>query len=337
MAKAPRRRRRWLWLGLLPALVLLALLGARALLEPQRLSTFLLQRASQATGLQLALAQPADVGLWPDLHLELNGLTATAPGAAVPLLRAERIDAVLPWSTLHSDALQIRSLRLVAPQLHVDALRSWLVTRASTVAPPPLPRIDAAVEVSEGRVAGGGWSVDHLSLRLPALLPASSASLEFSGTLRLGERVLPLAGQLYARPLPTQAGLRFDALQLVLRQPLALNANGSIDTGGEALTVALDGGLSWPPEWPELPLPADDGALRFELGYANERLALLLARGDAAIDTEWSTGELAAWRDDPAAALIPPLTGSARAERLQFDNIELRGVELKIEDDDATP
>ena len=118
MAKTTRRRR-WVWLGVLPALVLLALLGARALLEPERLSAFLLREASQATGLQLALSQPADVGFWPDLHLELGGLTATAPGATAPLLRVAQVDAVLPWSALDSDALQVRSLRLVSPQLDV--------------------------------------------------------------------------------------------------------------------------------------------------------------------------------------------------------------------------
>src|SRR5690606_12892271 len=78
---APPRSSKWplLLLGLvLLAVLLLSLL--RHLLEPQRLSDFLLRQAGDATGLAFELDSPADVSLWPDLHLVLNGLSVRAPG-----------------------------------------------------------------------------------------------------------------------------------------------------------------------------------------------------------------------------------------------------------------
>ena len=127
MKTPARRRRRWLWLGVLPALLLLAVFGVRMLLEPARLSAFLLKQGAQATGLALTLAEPADVGLWPDLHLELHGLSAANGPARV--LFVDRVDAVLPWSSLWADALQIRELRLVAPRVDVPAAKAWLASR----------------------------------------------------------------------------------------------------------------------------------------------------------------------------------------------------------------
>lgn len=328
------RRRRWVWLGVLPALLLLALFGARALLEPERLSAFLLRQASQATGLQLALSQPADVGFWPDLHLELAGLTATASGAASPLLRVERVDAVLPWSALHSDALEIRSLRLVKPRLDWPSLQAWLATRRSD-APPTLPRIDAAVEVSDGEIAGDGWRIYGLSLRLPSLRAGTPTSLALAGLFG----TTPFDLKIDATPRQAPGGLRLDALTIVAKAPIEVTLRCSLDAT-DTLTLTLAGELpSWPAQWPALPLPAEDAAapVRLAFDYAGSALKASIARGDEIIDVDIALGDLGAWLDETPATTLPPLTGTVRAARLQSGGIELRGVELRIEDDDASP
>lgn len=345
------RRRRWLWLGLLPALVLLGVFGVRALLEPERLSAFLLREASQATGLQLALAQPAEVGFWPDLHLEFEGLTATAPGASTPLLRVGQMDAVLPWTAVTADAIEIRSLRLGRPELDWPRLQAWLATRAKAAAPMTLPRIDAAVDVSDGRVAAKGWSVDGVSLHLPSLRAGTATSLDIAGTVRVdaGEtraptavepRSMPFAARITFTPRQSADGLRLDEVAVAMTTPQAITLRGALAFAGGDTSIALAGELAaWPAEWPALPLPADDPAapVRIEFDYRNDTVTANLARGDAAIDLALQPGDLAAWRNDPAAPLLPPLTGRAAAERLQFGGIELRGVELRVEDDDAQP
>lgn len=74
---APKRSgHRWLLILLLPGLVIAAALGLRALLHPDRISAFLLHQTQMSTGLELTLERPADVGLWPDLHIQLTGLDA---------------------------------------------------------------------------------------------------------------------------------------------------------------------------------------------------------------------------------------------------------------------
>lgn len=342
MAKSARRRR-WLWLGVLPALVLLAVFGVRALLEPERLSAFLLRQGSQATGLQFALSQPAGVGFWPDLHLELGGLTATAPGAKAPLLRVAQVDAVLPWSALDAEALEIRSLRLASPELDWPRLQAWLATRARSASPMTLPRIDAALEVSDGRIAGDGWKVAEVSLRLPSLRPGAPTTVELAGIVR-GVPVEPhsmhIAANVAFIPRQLANGVRLDDVVIAMTSPQPIDLRGAFEFAGGNNSMALAGDLAaWPADWPALPLPADDptAPVHIVFDYRDGNVTAKLARGDAAIDIALQPGDLAAWRDDPSASIVPPLTGRAGAERLQFGSIELRGVELRVEDDDAKP
>ena len=51
---APRKRRRWIWLVLLALLALGGWIAVRTMLQPERLSEFLLQQARAATGLSSA-------------------------------------------------------------------------------------------------------------------------------------------------------------------------------------------------------------------------------------------------------------------------------------------
>ena len=47
----------------------------------------------------------------------------------------------------------------------------------------------------------------------------------------------------------------------------------------------------------------------------------------------YSVADFIAWMDAGQAALLPPLTGTLRTPLLDFDGIELQGVELEISAD----
>jgi hypothetical protein len=345
MVKPVRRRRRWLWLGLLPALVIGGFFAVRALLEPERLSAFLLQQASSATGLKLELAEPADVGLWPDLHLELNGLTATAPGSEKPLLRAGRVDAVLPWSALRSDMLQVQSLRLLRPELDVDAMSAWLAQRKrAATSELRLPQFDGAIEIEAGRIVGNAWAIEALDMSLASLHEGEPTTLSAQGQFVRASGVIPFDVRIATTPRTVAGDLHLDATTIALHEAggttpwlfLQGTAQWSKDA---ALTFDLNGEIpQWPAAWPALPFPdADGSAVRIALAYAGStdlqgHATLSLARGDDGIAGEFDLGDIAGWLAAPIASPLPPVTGAMNAARLQFGSMELRGVKLRVEE-----
>jgi hypothetical protein len=357
---SPRKRRRWLWLGVLPASLLTGVLVVRSMLEPERLSAFLLQQGEIATGLDLALSEPADVGFWPDLHLQLSGLTATAAGAGAPLLRVERIDAVLPWSALSADTLQLRSLRLHAPALDVAAFENWIDARADVGPPPPLrlPQLDAAMQVEQGSVVAKGWRIADLALELTALRNGEPSVLALAGKfVREGHAPQPYDLRIKATPHQRGDELHLDPIALAAHSPgeaspwLQLAGTLALPPPSQ-LRIALTGTMpQWPSSWSALPLPpaSGDEGVSIALDYSGSTglqgaLALRIARGDEALQGDLQLGDLFAWSAEPDAIPLPPLRGAIQSARLQFDGVELRGVRLRFEEagegagsDDATP
>lgn len=356
----PRKPRRWLWLGLLPVLALGGFFALRTLLQPERLSAFLLRQAADATGLELSLAAPAEIGLWPDLHLELSGLTAAVKGnAAAPLLRAEQLDAVLPWSALRTETLQVRSLRLHAPVLDVTVLEQWLSSREDQgpSRAPRLPQLDTALAVEQGRIVGADWTLAGLNLALPTLRDGRSATLSLDGTFeRVGHALLPFDLRISVTPRQVGDELRLDAMTVSAHDAGIdtpwLQLVGSLALRHpQQLTFKFDGTLpQWPRTWPPLPLPAspdtDEVSLSFDyIGTPNLQgaLDLRVARGDESLDGSLQLGDLFAWIGDPQATPLPPMLGTLQAPRLQFEGVELRGVRIRIDvaapspDDDAKP
>jgi hypothetical protein len=342
---APRKRR-WLWL-LVPALLALgAWFGLRALLEPARLSAYLLRQAQAATGLQLALARPAQVGLWPDLHLELEGLEARAPGVATPLLRVAQVDAVLPWSVLRADHVQLRSLRLHAPRLELGALRQWLAQRDHAGPPAPLrvPTLAATLSVSDGQLLGEGWRAERIALELAGLRSGRPTSLALHGQFvgASGER--PFVLRLSATPREQRGAIALEALRLQLDAPWQLDLRGRVELQPpQRLAWTLEGELSrWPETWPASPLASDDPAtphalrLSFEGGgNLQGDWTLRLARGESVLNGELRNGDLFAWLADPQRPPLPPLRGRLHAPHLRLGTTELHGVTLQF--DPPTP
>lgn len=342
-----KSRRRWLWL-LVPLAALIGFFVLRALLQPERVSAFLLRQAEQATGLALTLDQPADIGIWPDLHLELIGLRATAPGASAPLLHARSVEVALPWSALRSETLQLQRLRLTEPVLDMPALQAWLASDDDTGPPAPLrlPRLDAALQIEAGTIRGEGWRLQDFALNLPSLHDGVATTLVASGSLATATDAHVFDLRLDTTPTFGDFDIALKPLQLDLGTTLLADVRlrlvGELHYGTpEALRFGLGTTFAeWPAAWPPLPFadaPAATAA-SLQLNFAGTSdlrgdVDLLLTRGDDRIEGELQLGDLLAWLDTPDATALPPLHGTISAPRLQVGGLQASGVSLRFEDD----
>lgn len=341
---AAARRRRWLWPALLLALAASAFLGLRALLQPDRLSGFLLQQAEAASGLRITLERPAEIGLWPDLHLSLYGLEVSAPAVAAPMLRSQRVEVALPWSTLAGGELRLRELRLLPMHLDIDELQRWRASEADLGPPAPLrlPRLDAGLLTTRSRVQWGDWTLADFHLQLTGLQAGQPSTLTLAGILAGPQ--LRRTFRLVAGFIPHQ---RADAIVL---DPLTLmaseqskaepwaQARGRIELAHpHRLSTDLEVLLPrWPADWPPLPFSAaTDSPLRLQLGFAGSpqlqgRLNIELRRDEQQLVAELDLGDLAGWlataRTEP-----PPLRGLVRAPQLRWAEVELQGVSLRLD------
>lgn len=349
MNAAPRKRRRWRWLFGLALLLLCAWFGLRFLLQPARLSAFLLQQAEAATGLRFTLEQPADVGVWPDLHLVLQGLTVRAPNDAAPILRGDRVELVLPWSALRGESLRLRELRLMPMVLDLDALLRWLDTRAELGPPAPLrlPQLNAGLHVTRSRITYGEWVLADVDLQLLGLRAGESSTLTLGGILSGPQVHLPF--QLKSVFVPRQAGneIRLEPLAFSLQD--APGSESWLEATGRAaldhpqqLRFAFDARLPrWPVEWPALPLPLEpsgDPRVSAKLAYAGTpqlqgALELQVSRAAESLSAQLQLGDLLAWTADRWAQPLPPLHGAVAAPRLQLGAVQMHGVRLRLEAD----
>lgn len=152
------------------ALLLLAL-ALHLLLQPQRVTGFVLGALGNTLGLEITATGSSEYHLRGTPVLVVHGVAAREPGADKPLLRAERVYVSVPWSTVRGRGarLDITRIELDAPVLDLPALQHWLATR------PPgesrMPTLSDGLQVVGGRLDGDGWSVDNLALSLPRFHP----------------------------------------------------------------------------------------------------------------------------------------------------------------------
>ena len=98
--RAQGSSRRTARIVLAAALVLLVLLLAlRFALQPERATRFLLTRVGNTLGLEITASGASEYHLRGTPTLVIRDVVAREPGAAVPLLTADRILLSLPWST----------------------------------------------------------------------------------------------------------------------------------------------------------------------------------------------------------------------------------------------
>ena len=349
-----KRRRRWPVLLAVLLLVLVATAWWLArLLEPERLSAFVLARAGAATGLELELPQPADISLWPDLHIEMTGLRARAPGAPRPLFSAVRVDLVLPWSALlHREAV-IRHLRLLEPQLDRDALTTWLAERERAAPPQPLqlPELTATLSIEGGRVGGSdddAWRLHEIDLETTALHPGEPFHAAFSAML-LGVAAEPLriAFALDTVPVMREGVLSLDPLRIALELP---DAEEALPVEGHLvldhprrLQLQLAGTIAaWPAAWPELPADDAGSPTVFTVAYegpsdGSGEATLHAERSGASLDLRSSPTAVVEWAAAADGSPLPPLDGGMQAQTVEVSGATLRGVTIELERDAAEP
>lgn len=170
------------------ALLLLLVLAVQFVLQPDRVAGFVLGALGDALGLEITATGGSEYRLRGGPVLVVRNVAVREPGAATPLLRAQRVYVAVPWSTVRSRGarLDITRIELDAPVLDVPALQRWLASR------PPggaqrMPTLSEGLEVQGGRVLGEGWRIDGLRLSLPRLLPGRPVGASLAGRLAAGE------------------------------------------------------------------------------------------------------------------------------------------------------
>src|SRR5690606_10372450 len=119
------RRRRWRYLA--AALVALALLLGLALhhyTRPRTLAGLLVQQVRENLGMELAFEREPVLRVRPRPYARLRQPELRADGRT--LLRADSLEAEVPWHTLWQQRRDIERVELVRPVLDLAVLRAWL-------------------------------------------------------------------------------------------------------------------------------------------------------------------------------------------------------------------
>lgn len=211
-APGARSRKLPLIAGALALLLLLLALSLRVALQPERVTRLLLDRAGKALGLEIAASGVGEYRLRGTPTLVVRDLVAREPGAARPLLRAQRVLLAVPWSTIRSRGavLDIDRIELDRPQLDLAAFQRWLDRRPERESRAPTLR--KGLQVTDGSVIASSWRLEALDIALPSLHPRRRVDATLAGRYLSGNTRTP-----------------FD-LQLVLAQPATDTALGLAGT-----------------------------------------------------------------------------------------------------------
>lgn len=173
--------------------LLLLMSGVRFLVQPERVVRLSLEQTGRALGLEITASGLGEYRLGGTPTLVARDLIAIAPGAATPVLTAERVHISLPWSTLRGRVRELDFTRLEfdAPVLDLAALQRWRATRP----PGPSRRLSLSdgLRVRDGRIVSGGWEVRELFLDAPALHPGMRTGGTANGRFLAGATQVPFA------------------------------------------------------------------------------------------------------------------------------------------------
>ncbi len=235
-------RRRWRRRVLVAAgAVLVMVLALSWVSQPSQVSAILLDRVGQSLGLELSASGASEYRLRGTPMLEVRGLVARQPGAATPLLRAERVYLSLPWSTIRAAGavLDVERVELDAPQFDLAALQRWLESRPPSPGPLRLPSLSRGARVERGRVIGAGWSVERIAIDLPVLHPARPLRGRLDGEVVAAPLRIPfsLAATLQRPAAGRGLGLagRVDVVAHDWRLPMRTVAGGRLHAGDDGL------------------------------------------------------------------------------------------------------
>lgn len=219
------------------------------------------------------------------------------------------------------------------------------VVSALTLDVPHLKTGDAATGTVAGTITAGETVIAfhaELSAATPGL--ASSFSLDGGGALQHGDTPLTFTMSLQGNyRSDDQDALAITAPKFVFSgvSPLPELTGKANFALGERMRFGFDGRLErWPADWPALPQPfaQDTSALPITLSYLgdvalNDVLSLTLHRGDTTLAANLRLPELQSWLAAANGSPLPPLNATLKTPQVEFDGIQLEGVEMEIRDD----
>lgn len=178
-------RRRAIALGALAVLLLGLALALRWGSRPDRVAELILDQVGNALGLDISASGSSEYRLRGTPRLVVRDLVAREPGAATPLLRADRVYLSLPWSTIRARGadLTVQRVELDAPQLDLAALARWRAGRPPS-AEVKVPTLTDGFAITRGRVVAEGWSIEGIRVSAPVLHPDERVAARASGRLR---------------------------------------------------------------------------------------------------------------------------------------------------------
>jgi hypothetical protein len=198
---------------------------------------------------------------------------------------------------------------------------------------------------------GEGWRMpSDVVLSGPLRLGRDSALVKpvrfgMSALYESDSTKLPFALGLHGPMAFNNATWRVVPMQLVLRgndRVPDLGARGSLSLG-QQLKLHLAGDIAaWPTGWPALPSPLAESKspLPFDLDYAGRMdlgdvASLALRRDDTRFDARFRITDATAWANAKArGSLLPPLSGTLHAPRMEIAGATLEGVEVELDDPD---
>ena len=368
-----RRARRWLTVASVAlALLLISAWWVNRQLEPNRLTALVLERAGKSLNLDIRFSGTPDYALKPEPRLLIPGLSVRGADG-VEFLTATRAEISLPWSTIKGDVPVITRIELDHPRLDIGGLQRWMATRPEAPFEVPtlvdgievqqgevigdgysLDALDAALPALAADqpaqlTARGNFIRGETRLHFDAALGIATAGLRSAFDLQAKTQI-----QQQPKPLKLDVAAkgRFafdDALTTLTLDSVAVQADSPLPSfkgrafvaNASQLAFNVDAVLTrWPADWPTLPAPlvSNTKGLPVQLKYRGASdlsapLSLVVKRDATELDAKVRVPDFLTWMDAEEAALLPPLTGTLRTPSLDFDGIQLQGVELEISAD----
>ena len=173
--------------------VLILILALRYMLQPQHVSSAILDRVGNALGLRITASGLSEYRLRGTPTLVVRNLVAREPDAAKPVLRADRIYLSLPWSTIRARGAELvfDRIELDRPVIDLAALQHWLAQRPPSSA--RMPTFTHGLRMHDGNLVAVGWSITGLSLDLPTMHADQPVAAHVSGRYRSGTLQAPFA------------------------------------------------------------------------------------------------------------------------------------------------
>lgn len=370
-----RRPRRWrLLLSVLAVLLVIGWWVDRQL-EPNRLTAIVLQKAGESLQLKLRFEGQPDYALKPEPRLLIPNLSVSAADGKV-FLFAKRAEISLPWSTITGDDPVITRIELEQPKLDLPGLRTWLATRPAKPFELPtltkgleiidgtvtddgysinklvlkLPHLktgDPAKMASSGTFTQGNTEIAFV-MELGAKTPGLESDFTLHGTGALKQSPEPLKFQLHSDGHYVSADSIFSldsrALKFVGVSPLPeLDGKGRFSLD-EQLRLDFDGILvKWPKAWPALPQPlaVNTEKLPLRISYTgktdfSDPVSLIVTREPTQLQASLRVDELQEWIEVEDGSPVPPINGTLRTPSMDFDGVELQGVEIEVSDGESS-